>query len=495
MTRLNLSEFDFEGLVFDHFNDYLGHWIYNGDLTWTLNETLIPREVTSLFVVFNTTDVGNFTNIVFAEIPQEDTNELLGADEGNGKFAEAKVEVIRPEYTIEKIAINKTVSVGQQVLFEIVVKNTGRVALDDIVISESEIEGLVFNHFIDYMNVWINDGMNWRLNTSLLSGELMSLFVVYNTTQAGNFTNVISSGNLTSNAVVEVIRPEYSIEKIAINKTVTLGSQVMFEILVKNTGKVSVDDIVISESEIEGLVFDHFIDYMNVWINDGMTWRLNASLHSGEVMSLFVVYNTTKAGNITNVISSGDLTSNATVEVKDNVKPVTNPDIAVTAEIVENPIFIGNTTLVKITVTNTGDVDLDNVFVDLMLNSGLIYDSMLGNWTYDNNRFNLNTVLRVGESSTFYVSVKALTAGNLSSIAYAGFNNTQITNSTFVIEVLNKIAPADDNKTDNKTDNITDNTQAKVVKGAVGNNSAGNPLLLVLLSLMSLLFVNIRRKN
>ena len=57
------------------------------------------------------------------------------------------------------------------------------------------------------------------------------------------------------------------------------------------------------------------------------------------------------------------------------------------------------------------------------------------------------------------------------------------------ITVLNKTAPA------NKTDNITDNTQAKIVKGAVGNNSAGNPLLLVLLSLMSLLFVNIRRKN
>ena len=140
-------------------------------------------------------------------------------------------------------------------------------------------------------------------------------------------------------------------------------------------------------------------------------------------------------------------------------------------------------------------MDLDNVFVDLMLTGGLIYDSMLGNWTYNNNRFNLNTVLGVGESSTFYVSVKALTAGNLSSIAYAGFNNTQITNSTFVIEVLNKTAPADDNKTDNKTDNGTDNIKDKVVKAAVGNNSTGNPLLLVLLSLMSLLFVNIRRKN
>jgi hypothetical protein len=234
---------------------------------------------------------------------------------------------------------------------------------------------------------------------------------------------------------------------------------------------------------------------MNVWINDGMSWRLNTTLLSGEVMSLFVVYNTTKAGNITNIIESGNLSANATTEVKD-VKPITNPDISIATDVVENPIYIGNTTLVKITVTNTGDVDLDDVFVDLLLNGGLTYDGNIGNWTYDNNRFNLNTVLGVGESSTFYVAVKGLTTGNLSSIAYAGFNNTQVSNSTFVIEVLNNTAPAE-NKTDNKTDNRTDNIKDNVVKEdiASGKNSTGNPLVLILLSLVSLLFVSIRRKN
>ena len=62
------------------------------------------------------------------------------------------------------------------------------------------------------------------------------------------------------------------------------------------------------------------------------------------------------------------------------------------------------------------------------------------------------------------------------------------------ITVLNQTAPA--NKTDNnKTDNITDNTQAKVVKGAVGNNSTGNPLVLILFALLALVSVNVRRKK
>ena len=501
LTNMIVREYFSEGLVYNHFVDYLDLWTYNGDLTWTMNSKLLPGEYVGFFVTFNTTKDGVFTNIVVAN-----------STECDNRFSNnVSVNVHNETVDIRQICLTPLVIVGEQVIFEITVQNTGKINIDKLKLSEFDFEGLIYDHYMDYLGHWINDGITWTLNTTLVPGEVTSLFVVFNTTRVGNFTNVVLANNdvldtnelLSSNSLedgiyvsadVEVVKPEYTIEKITLNKTVSVGQQVLFEIVVRNTGKVDIDDIVISESEIEGLVFDHFIDYMNVWINDGMTWRLNTSLHSGEVRSLYLAYNTTKVGNITNLITSGNLTSNATVEVNDNVKPVTNPDIAVTAEIVENPIYIGNTTIIKITVTNTGDVDLDNVFVDLMLNGGLIYDSMLGNWTYDNNRFNLNTVLRVGESSTFYVSVKALTAGNLSSIAHAGFNNTQISNSTFVIEVLNQTAPA--NKTDNnKTDNITDNTQAKIVKGDVGNNFTGNPLLLVLLSLMSLLFVNIRKKN
>ena len=498
LNNLIVKDLAPEGLIYESFIDYLDLWTYNGDLSWTMAGSLVPGEYVAFFVVFNTTEVGDFTNVVVAN-----------SSECDNRYSQAVLSVLDVEFDISKVCLTPVTVLGNQVTFEITVQNTGKLNLSSLKLSEISFDGLIFDHYNDYLGHWIYNGdLTWNLAKTLVSRQISSLFVVFNTTDVGNFTNIVlgeipedTNGLLAANgdanskskfaqASVEVVKPEYVIEKIAINKTAVVGEQVLFEIVVKNTGKVAVDGIVISESEIEGLVFDHFIDTMNVWVNDGMAWRLNDALLSGEVMSLYVVYNATEAGNFTNVITSGNLTANATVEVKDDVKPVTNPNISIIT-IADSPVYIGNTSTIKITVINTGDVDLSDVFVELTLNDGLTvlgFDSDL--WTYENNRFSYNGILKVGESSTFNVIVNTLTTGNLSSIAYAGFNNTQITNSTFVIEVLNKTAPAD-NKTDNGTDNIDD----KVIKAAVGNNSTGNPLVLILLALLALVSVNVRRKK
>ena len=502
LNNLIVKDLAPEGLIYDSFTDYLDLWTYNGDLTWTMSGSLVPGEYVAFFVVFNTTEVGDFTNVVVAN-----------SSECDNRYSQAVLSVLDVEFDISKVCLTPVTVLGNQVTFEITVQNTGQLNLSSLKLSEISFDGLIFDHYNDYLGHWIYNGdLTWNLAKTLVSRQISSLFAVFNTTDVGNFTNLVlgeipedTNGLLAANgdanskskfaqASVEVVKPEYVIEKIAINKTAVVGEQVLFEIVVKNTGKIAVDGIVISESEIEGLVFDHFIDTMNVWINDGMAWRLNDTLLSGEVMSLYVVYNTTRAGNFTNVITSGNLTANATVEVKDDVKPVTNPNISIIT-IADSPVYIGNTSTIKITVINTGDVDLSDVFVELTLNDGLTvlgFDS--GLWTYENNRFSYNGILKVGESSKFNVIVNTSATGNLSSIAYAGFNNTQITNSTFVIEVLNKTAPAD-NKTDNKTDNGTDDIDDKVIKAAVGNNSTGNPLVLILLALLALVSVNVRRKK
>ena len=276
---------------------------------------------------------------------------------------------------------------------------------------------------------------------------------------------------------------------------------------------------------------------MNLWINEGMTWCLNTTLLSGELMPLYVVFNTTKAGNFTNVIESDKLTANASVEVKDVIKPA-NPGINITAA-ADSPVYLGNTSAIKITVTNTGDVDLNDVFVNLDLNDGLtVVSTDLNNWVYENSKFNLNGVLKVDESSTFYVVVNTLKTGNLSNDALTGFDNAQKSDSAFVIEVLdvpdvkpvpgngtdsgNETVPDNNTNPDNATvpdngnvpvpenntvpqqnaDNVTSNetiqndSKDKVNSKSVGNNNkTGNPLVLILLALLALVSVNVRRKK
>ena len=530
LNNLIVKEYSFEGLVYDSFIDYLDLWTYNGDLSWTMQSSLLPGEYVAFFVVFNTTDVGNFTNVVVAN-----------SSECADKYSNAVVSVLNEEFDVSMICLNPITVLGNQVTFEITVQNTGKVDLSSLIISEISFDGLIFDHYNDYSGHWIYNGdLTWSLAKTLVPREIISLFVVFNTTDVGNYTNTIlaeilekpsnnilaANGDANSkakfaNASVEVVKPEYTIEKVAINKTVNVGEQVIFEIIVKNTGRVNIDGIKISENPDEGLIFDHFVDSMNLWINEGMTWILNTTLLSHEVVPLYVVFNTTKAGNFTNVIASDNLTADASVEVKEVIKPE-NPSINISA-IADSPLYLGNTSTIKITVTNTGDVDLNDVFVNLELNDGLsVVSADLNNWAYENSRFNLNGVLKVGESSTFYVVVNTLKTGNLSSAAYAGFDDIQKENSVFVIEVLDipGPVPGDDNDTDPGVDpvpvpgddnntapeqNANNETSSKTVLNAsqnkvnaksVGNNNkTGNPLVLILLSLLALVFVNIRRKN
>lgn len=531
LNNLIVKEDSFEGLIYDSFIDYLDLWTYNGDLTWTMKEALAPGEYVVFFVLFNTTDIGNFTNVVVAN-----------SSECENKYSNAVVSVLNQDFDISMICLNPVTILGNQVTFEITVQNTGKLDLSSLKISEVSFNGLVFDHFNDYLGHWIYNGdLTWTLNETLVSREVTSLFVVFNTTDVGNFTNVVlaeifdkdaneilsADGDVNSNAkfanaTVEVIKPEYIIDKVAINRTVNAGEQVVFEIIVKNTGMVNIDGIVISENPDEGLIFDHFIDTMDLWIKDGMNWILNTTLLPQEVVPLYVVFNTTQTGNFTNVIESENLTANATVEVKEVIKPV-NANISITTHPL-TPVYIGNDSTIIINVTNTGDVNLTDVFVQISFNEGLKYYNMLSNfWYRDNNsRIIYNGTLNVGETSSFIVVVHTLELGNLSSIAFAGFDNALKVNSTFVIEVLNVTVPVD-NETDpvpgdknntpggnedvpvpegnnTPTDNndvlILDNTSdVNADKSIDVPDKTGNPLVLILLSLLTIVSVNRRRKN
>ena len=73
LTNVVVREDQFDGLTYNSYSDYTGNWKYNGDLTWTLNTPLKSGEYSGFFVVFNTTRVGDFTNIVIAksnEVPE-----------------------------------------------------------------------------------------------------------------------------------------------------------------------------------------------------------------------------------------------------------------------------------------------------------------------------------------------------------------------------------------------------------------------------------------
>jgi len=494
LTNMIVREYFSEGLIYDHFVDYLDLWTYNGDLTWTMNSKLLPGEYVGFFVTFNTTKDGVFTNIVVAN-----------STECDNRFSNnVSVNVHNETVDIRQICLTPLVIVGEQAIFEITVQNTGKINIDKLKLSEFDFEGLIYDHYMDYLGHWINDGITWTLNTTLVPGEVTSLFVVFNTTRVGNFTNVVLANNdvldtnelLSANSLedgiyvsadVEVVKPEYTIEKVALNKTANIGDEVIFEIIVHNTGKVNITNITVRDIPSDGLEYLRFVDGENFWFKNGdLSWNLIGNLTSGEYSIFYVVFNATKAGTLENTLESDNLTSKATVEVNNPVVP-TNPSLIVEVEVTTDPIT--GQPVLKITVINNGDVDLDNVFVRPKLPEGLrygdyySYDSV---WNFNNGAFDLEGILKVAESKSFYIEILGEPGEYLIPID-GGYNNT-VTDSTEVfVKILDNSTPG----------NVTPEDNVKPLKSpiAAGDNATGNPLLMVLLVLIALGITRLRRRD
>ena len=354
-----LEETSYNGLIYDSFvnTPLWTHSVVNNKHIWTLNKALNLNEVASLIVNFNTTGVGNFTNVVTVnsnetgnKIANNTTivyNETTPDPESN--------KTKNPNIEIVKVALDKVVIIGNQAVFEIIVTNTGNVVLYDVIVSEDSYNGLIYDSWYDYSGLWNENGqLKWAMNSPLYTGEVASFYVVFNTTTTGEFTNIVSvdsneTDKKSSNDTIEVIRPDFAVEKIVINRSVLVGEQVMFEIVVHNLGQVDLTNVVVREDIFTGLVYDSFIDHSGLWAKNGdLSWNLTTPLRAGEYEGFFVVFNTTAAGNFVNfvVADSNEIpnkTDNDTVEVL-------NPSLDVQKITINRTVNVGEQVMFEIVV-------------------------------------------------------------------------------------------------------------------------------------------------
>jgi len=152
--------------------------------------------------------------------------------------------------------------------------------------------------------------------TTMISSASQSLFL-FNIEEV-NPKNKTSSGNDNSET-----NPNMTVQKISLNKTVKLGEQVGFVILVTNTGDCDLTGVyVIDDDYTNGLVFDHFVSNGD-WNFDGKNKFTYAyALERGESTKFTVYFNTTSAGFKVNNVTAGNNLTNETVN-STNVTNVT----------------------------------------------------------------------------------------------------------------------------------------------------------------------------
>ena len=342
----------FEGLIYSHtFEDHLWDYIITSDgmHQWVLRDVLPAHEELGIFVVFNTTEVGNFTN--YAIVGHEGMVKRVNATVWVNETVH-EPENPNPQLNISIFTVHPVIMLNGEVWFEIIVKNTGNIVLNNVTVEEFEHDNLEFAGFeldsglwdyrpkvlsyenrVDLLGAPVSDNHSWVVNTPLYQNEVLGFFVKFTPLRTGVHENTILGHSaetqepLYATGNVEVLSEEYRIQKVALNSTVNVGDQVTFQIIVHNTGSVDIGGIQIVEIPDESLIFDH-------WYCEGVSWGSGGPTHyyllekiaPGGYSEFFVVYNTTKAGNITNVIRANDEFFNATVEVVNKTDNQTAPD-------------------------------------------------------------------------------------------------------------------------------------------------------------------------
>ena len=410
--------------------------------------------------------------------------------------------------TFTKEALNKTAYIGDYVEYRIVVSNKGTSPVYDVWVEDKDYsKGLIYEDWRAELGDWTYDNVtqHWKLNV-LNPAKSASIILKFKVADYGTLYNNATSGvgsiNVTNSSDdIYVYTPNFTIKKLSLNPIVMLGDYTEFQIIVNNTGDLDLNDLFVEESSYDGLEYASWKENPQ-WIYSNSEgkhrWTFNGILAKGEVAGFNVVFKTTARGNFTNVVVAGsNETDNKTAN---NTTEVLKADLVVEKQVLTKNVVVGNPAEFLIVVRNTGDVDLDDVFVlESKYDSGLeylSYSSVEGNWRYGLNSdskhmFSLSDTLKVGESASFRVLFKTTKTGNLTNTVEAGFNNTTVANSTNVTEVVNKTAPIHNNTKNETNKTVPKNvTRNEVTKTQLDDKATGNPLLALL---MALAIVPIRR--
>jgi uncharacterized repeat protein (TIGR01451 family) len=359
-----------------------------GDITLGTT-TLAPGESTTGTATYVATiaDIGELINIVTATGTAIDGAEVQATDDAS-VFVNGTPEII-----IVKTAIPGSLQYGGTIQYTYEVTNTGQEALDDITVSDDKLGPITMPA------------------TSLAPGESMTGTAFYTTTE-GDIGDLINIATVTGYSVIddamvndtdtetvivsEIPVPSIYIDKVATPTSVYVGDTITYTYTVTNTGDVTLYDVSVSDNKLGAItLLDTTLDPEES--TTGTAIHVATAIEIGELVNVATAYGYPPE-------------QSTPVQAQDeaNVTVSARPEASISIDKVAAPasVYVGETVTYTYTVTNTGDVILNNVSVT---------DDKLGVVTL------LDTTLDPDESTTGTATYTATIddVGELTNIAVA----------------------------------------------------------------------------
>ena len=284
---------------------------------------------------------------------------------------------------------------------------------------------------------------------------------------------------------------DLTVEKSVNETNPTVGDEIEYTITVVNRGPSNATDVVVNEKLPDGVVYvsDNSAGKYNPTTG---VWNVGEVL-SNETATLTVKVRLVKVGEITNLVDVNSTQDNTNPDgAKDNVtinvKDLDKVDIKVTKSVNTTTPYLGDLVVYTITISNIGNATATGVVVYENLIDGLRFVSDDGNGQYD---FNYGIwkigVLEPGETRVLNIVVQVTKLGEITNFVIVDceqeFINHTSTYDNVTIVVVEHPEPEDDN------DTVAPHSSGARLK------EAGNPIMMLLVVLLSVGVCAIRRKQ
>ena len=413
--------------------------------------------------------------------------------------------VIPPEADLEVIITNdhetNITHIGDTVVWTINVTNNGpddaiNTILDDIIPN-----GLIYVSD-DSQGAYDNETGRWTIG-DLPVGETVTLTITTvvnkSNTTISRYENVSSDvydpkmdNNYDDSSVVIPPEADLVISKLVSDTSAVKGDVIEWTIIVTNNGEDTALNVVVNDKLPDGLIYISD-DSKGAYNPVTGVWTIG-NLNKGEsaILTIVTIVGTTNKTivNMANV-SSETYDPNETNNNCNNSSTVSpEVDLALTIEPDVTKVTVGDDVVFTVTVVNYGPDTAVNTCAYINLPYGLDllgFEPSVGRFDPVNRIWYIGD-LAPGEKVTMLLKTKASISGVLfvDAFAISDCHESDYTNNndTAVVEVIDPVNPEPGN-----------NTCPEDIPQYPTMPAAGNPLVMILLSLLAIAGISLRRKN
>ena len=271
---------------------------------------------------------------------------------------------------------------------------------------------------------------------SIDSNKAATLTLTVLVVKDGNVTNAVvatakenntevetNATNVTANPNVELV-----LSKVANVTSVKVGDCIEYIITVINNGKSTATDVYVTE-KLSDIVVVTKATGDGSWNNGTKVWHID-SIDSNKAATLTLTVLVVKDGNVTNAVVA-TAKENQT-EVETNATNVTaDPDVKldIVKEVISDNVYVGDTIVYTITVTNNGKSTATDINVTEKLSNLVIVKDAVGDGSWNNgtNVWHIDSI-DSNKAATLTLTVLVVKEGTVTNavVASAKENNTEI---------------------------------------------------------------------